>query len=160
MSICRVSQLPRRNFKRAGVIPYLYTPEGTVYVLSRDRKYKTPGAFSGHVERNELPIHAALREFKEESLGSFGEFTAKQVEDCYAIYNDKELLIFIPVALTQEIVEETFKDRVRSNTDTSELLFFTRDDLEATLAGFGTETIHRRIRYLIMQTIDNYGSFL
>ena len=160
MSVCRVSELKPRRFRRAGVIPYLQTPEGLVYVLARDRKYGTPGGFSGHVERDEPPLHAALREFKEESLGVFGEYTTSQIGDCYAIYDEKELLILLPVNLEKEKIQQLFGLRIRSNTDTSELLFFSSGELEQTLAGFGAETIHKRIRYLIMKAIEQYGMFL
>jgi hypothetical protein len=64
-----VSMIPRR----AGIIPFTVHPitKKMWFCLSRDAKSKELGDFGGGVKCYETPIKGAVREFIEETLGSF-----------------------------------------------------------------------------------------
>ena len=76
-----VSQLPidaLNHFKRAGVFISIKNNKDKYYLFSvqTGSSSKTPFIrdFGGHIEPGEHPIHAALREFDEESLGVFNTY--------------------------------------------------------------------------------------
>lgn len=62
------------NIKRAGVIPYTVINGHVHFCLGVDFKTKELTDFGGGIrDSDESPLHGALREFREESNGVFGE---------------------------------------------------------------------------------------
>jgi hypothetical protein len=64
------------------------------------------GGISYH--RRDNPISGALREFGEESLGVFGFYNEESVKDCPVLYDEKNLIIFIPVTVDIQAITNRF----------------------------------------------------
>ena len=101
-----VSMIPRR----AGIIPFTIQPisKKLWFCLSRDSKTKELGDFGGGVKCYETPIKGAVREFKEETLGSFNidyDFIAANSKFVIKRKNASIFFVQIPWEIAKDTVE-------------------------------------------------------
>ncbi len=95
--------------ERAGVIPYLIQDGVMWFALGIDEKSGDLTDFSGSVKyyENENAVHGAFREFAEESLEVFADYYSS--DTAYPlIYNEKDLIIFVPVSCDKSSIKERF----------------------------------------------------
>ena len=101
---------------RAGIIPY-YIQDGMIYFcLAKDTNFKNLTDFGGGVKQTDLdPVHAALREFHQESLAIFGELTIENIQSSFVIFNYDMLIIFHRVEVIDQVaLHETFHQRCQA----------------------------------------------
>lgn len=95
---------------RAGVI--LFYREKGLFGFGVDARYREITDFAGGVVygKDYNVIRGALREFKEETLGLFGELSEYKVRNCPVLYDGNNLVIFLetlipPVDISKEFLE-------------------------------------------------------
>ena len=112
------------HFKRAGVfvctnnlvkditkrVYFFPIQEGS---LSNDRFIRD---FAGHIEPDEHPCDAALREFKEESLGVFEEICTPSVIDACPVYGyDDNMYVFLMLTdVNVKQIQTEFETRLKN----------------------------------------------
>jgi len=107
-----------RQFKRSGVIPYVYidtkqnTDEGTIsfrekyFCMAIDSKYGNLTDFGGGVKKYESFTRAAARELIEESLNIF-RFSPRSLYECStAVYDNSMIILFPEIKLKNNTMEE------------------------------------------------------
>jgi len=101
---------------RAGVIPYINTSKGVVFAFGLDTQYRELTDFGGGVsyKKDKTAVIGALREFKEESLGVFGDFSPKSVSDSFVIYNSEIMILFHKVNVEPETINEQFHKKLKN----------------------------------------------
>lgn len=62
--------------------------------------------------KKENVVSGALREFHEETLGSFPALKMENVEPCPVLYDDNNLVIFVRTDLNREDISAAFADRL------------------------------------------------
>lgn len=96
---------------RAGVIIYTKYNNEIYYGLGIDSVSKEITDFGGGIsykERDKNVILGALREFKEETLGIFGDVHYLDILESPVIYNKQNLIIFKYVDLSPLMIRELF----------------------------------------------------
>jgi len=103
-----------RSIERAGVIIYCVKSGKITFVMGEDEYSSELTDFGGHTKtRDKTPIITALREFKEETLGVFGNFESKDVEEMIAICSNKMLIIFVKMEIDIKIYADKFRQNVK-----------------------------------------------
>lgn len=105
ITVTRVKNISRRDtrvdrIKRGGLILYTNIDGvGTYFCMGIDRNSSDLSDFGGHRERDDPSIiHAAVREFNEESRRMLGfDVTVRDVADCICAYDRNMMLIFLEV---------------------------------------------------------------
>ena len=121
---------------RAGVIIYTKHHNEIYYGLGIDNATKEITDFGGGIsykERDKNVILGALREFKEETLGIFGNITYKEVLESPVIYNKHTLIIFKYVDLEPSMVRELFLQTHQKQVRVSEvcdIIWMTTNELK------------------------------
>lgn len=109
---CKVSELDLNIVKpqRAGVIIYTKIDNEIIFGLGVDTLSKEYTDFGGGISyhKDKNVILGALREFKEESLGIFGEVDFNHVLNSYVIYNNNNLIIFYYINLNPTVINDVF----------------------------------------------------
>jgi len=107
--------VPDNLMKRGGCIMYTATPEGFKFCFGIDSVHLELTDFGGSFDTNKDKniIDTAFREFKEESLGLI-DLDPKQEElkIASAVYNHKDLIVFIPVSLDTEAFTNKFNEAI------------------------------------------------
>jgi len=111
-----VRNLNKKNTEdivRAGIIPYRYSKNGLIFLMGVDKKFKEITDFGGGYNRkkDKNKVDTALREFKEETLGIFGEITREQIQDSLAIINNKNLIIFLHMPILEKETIQLFEEK-------------------------------------------------
>jgi len=102
---CRVDYIKNIDFmtfrpKRSGVIVYTKYKKSTHFISGIDNESGDVTNFAGGVSyknKNENGLIGGLREFSEESLGIFGYISVDEIKNCLAVYDQNDLIIFIPL---------------------------------------------------------------
>lgn len=143
---------------RAGVIPYISTPQGLKYAFGLDTNYRELTDFGGGVsyKRDKTAINGALREFKEESLGVFGDYTPKDVMNNVVIYNKDLMIVFIPVDVSPKEKNALFHKRLEDedNPEVCDIVWLSEDELDKAL-----DSKSRLIYMLVKDLITNADNF-
>ncbi len=103
-----------RKFRRGGILPYTVIDGVRLYCFALDSSSADLTDFGGSRDTRDKDIlETALREFKEESLGVFGNVTYEDLLDVEAIYtrvneNRYAMMLLLPVKVRDlmEPVEE------------------------------------------------------
>src|SRR5579871_6794868 len=91
--------IPNSSFcpRRVGIIPYTIRRGGPYFCLGIDRRYGSLTDFGGGFKKTDItPVKGALREFSEETLGSFGDIT-NNIDSSLAVFDRAMLIIFVKV---------------------------------------------------------------
>jgi hypothetical protein len=100
--------------QRAGVILYSKSSKFTIFSFGVDSKSHELTDFGGGVEynkRKENAIEGALREFNEETLDIFATLKYEDIMDCNVIYDENNLIIFIPINEKIETINYIFNKK-------------------------------------------------
>lgn len=90
--------------KRSGVIPYFKIDEEIYFIMGVDSVSLDYADFGGGVcdYKDKNSIHTALREFEEESLSIFGNFSFEDVQKQYVIHDQNMLILFLNLGIQDE----------------------------------------------------------
>jgi len=102
----------------------------------------------------------ALREFKEESLGIFGELTVKDVEKSIVVYNKEMMIIFYRTDADPKDKNELFHVRLKKEPDPEvcDVVWLNEEELNKALDP-KSRLIYLRVRYLLSGA-GNFYPFL
>ena len=156
-SVCLVKDLPATSFRRVGVIPYKVAENGRThtFVLGIDRDSQDVSNFAGSPKPPETTMSAMIREFEEESLGIFGTLTAQMLRDCIAIYNKRELIVFVRLTWTfNEDIHKLFNTRVKRSSEMSDIVFYDYSQLVKELSDYATKPIYTPVARLLRAAIQ------
>jgi hypothetical protein len=117
---------PLHNYKRAGVfvsVEYTTPDKGRhskIYLFSVQTGSVTEDLFirdfGGHVEENEHPLDAALREFREESLGVFNDYITDELLQDSPVHQYKDNIYIFITLLNIPIKQIIDKFTILKNT--------------------------------------------
>lgn len=159
MSVCKVRDLPLDKmlmWSRAGIIVYRKIGPHIEYVMGVDRKSGDISNFGGTIELSDgSPITAAIREFLEESLGVFGSPSASRMENCVAIYDDREVIIFYQLQYDKDKIVSRFNNTVTSSSEMQSLRFYSGKQFIELIAN-NSEPMYDRVRSLIVTAYFNH----
>jgi len=125
MSHVHVKKLKCLNFKkarveRAGFILYTLYKGNIYFMIGIDSKTHELTDFAGTV-KYKLDRHAlsgAIRELQEETLSIFEPVTYDDVKECITIYDNKNLVIFMPISLDPDIICQEFNEKYIQERET------------------------------------------
>jgi hypothetical protein len=107
-----------KKYVRAGIIPYVIQGDIIFYAFGLESGIGAIGDFGGHKEHGDRDfLDAAIREYREEALNIFGDFTRESLQDCFVL--DGNNTVEILVRVNGNIYEYTklFKKMVGDNSD-------------------------------------------
>ena len=133
--------------KRAGVIIYTVYKNKMYFILGKDHKSGNITDFGGGISAKcETGITGGLRELSEESLGIFGKITIEEIKNCLAVYDENNLIIFIPIHVDIFNKYNEFSYRVAQikNPEVSDLTILDKKQFLALING---KSIHGTIMY-------------
>lgn len=168
MSVTSVKNLDLKltNIKRAGVIIYTFR-DGVIYFgLGLDAKTHDLTDFGGTVtyKLDKNFVQGALREFQEETLELFDPLKIDDVQDCQAIYDEENIIIFIPINLDPDIICQEFNNIYQkyTSTDRVEICGITWLNCEEFINSINSENImFSRIKALLFNgNIEKYIDLL
>src|SRR5580765_1728257 len=100
---CKVNYIKNIDFntfrpKRSGAIPYTVYKKKIYFITGQDGESGNITDLAGGVSyKIENGLSGGLRELSEESVGIFGEIKVDEIKNCVGVYDNNNLIIFIPV---------------------------------------------------------------
>lgn len=163
--IKKVRDISNENLtqNRAGVIVYTIKNGEIYFCLGTDYEFKSLTDFSGGVklsDRNQ--ISTALREFSEESLGVFGNFSENDIRNCIAIFSSSMLTIFIKIngSKSEYVKEFDVKFRKEANPELLNISWISRTDFFEKIFESDEDKIYYKVFNLLNQAYKDYGDFV
>ncbi len=104
----------KQNQRRAGVIVYFIRDGVIVFGMGSDSDYEEITDFGGGFEPSidTDPLDTALREFKEETLGVYGNIDRNAVSECVVVLNQIMLIMFVPLEFDPTKTTVMFGERL------------------------------------------------
>ena len=120
MSQAYVKKLRYINFnktrvQRAGFILYTLYKGNIYFMIGIDSKTHELTDFAGTVKYkfDRHVLSGAIRELQEETLDVFEPVTYDDVKECITIYDNNNLVIFMPISLDPDTICREFNERYR-----------------------------------------------
>lgn len=112
-----VQEFQKKNSQksRAGVIPFKRKNGTLFFAFGMDMRTSDLTDFGGHVEQNETPLKAALREYSEESLDAFGIITEDDVKNSILIEDRSNIEIFYETKFEMRECINNFEFKMKQN---------------------------------------------
>lgn len=156
--------------KRAGIVPYRIDKDGSVHLMwGVDTLSNDLTDFGGRTESKDRDsIDTAIREFKEETYGAFGNVTREQLGRSIAIYRKDILMVFVRINYDVQQVMNKFVERSRLTNQTEITSLIELDRYEFMRVVFtpphgGLSLPHHMyelIRILLQDAFISHGNFL
>lgn len=100
----------KQNQRRCGVIVYFTWNDKIIFNMGYDTVYQEITDFGGHKEPEDTdPICTALREFKEETLGVYGDISINSVSECLVVHDADMLILFLPLEFDPKTINSDFE---------------------------------------------------
>lgn len=145
---------PHKTQMRAGILPYTIYQNRLYFGFGIDNQTSDLTDFGGGVQiKDNDPINAAIREFREESLGVFEPLWSNDLNGQYIIYNNKTLIVLLycgdvnPLEITQ-----TFNNKVTARSEVKGIIWLSAEALRDSLDNYGYR-IYSRVRNLLKSPI-------
>lgn len=120
MSYVHVKKLKYINFsktrvQRAGFILYTLYKGNIYFMIGVDSKTHELTDFAGTVKykTDRHVLSGAIRELQEETLDVFEPITYNDVKECITIYDNNNLVIFMPISLDPDTICSEFNEKYR-----------------------------------------------
>lgn len=120
MSHVHIKKLKNINFRkikvsRAGFILYTLYKGNIYFMIGIDSKTHDLTDFAGGIKykTDRHVLSGAIRELQEETLDVFEPVTYDDVKECITIYDDNNLVIFMPISLDPDTVCREFNEKYR-----------------------------------------------
>ena len=124
MSQAYVKNLKYINFnknrvQRAGFILYTLYNGNIYFMIGIDSKTHELTDFAGTVKYkvDRHVLAGAIREFQEETLDIFEPVTYNDVKECITVYDNNNLIIFMPTSLNPDTICREFNDKYRETVE-------------------------------------------
>lgn len=144
--------------ERAGVILLTTFNRRTNYCLGIYKNNELTD-FGGTTFPWEDSISAALREFREETLGVFGKLQLSQVMNSIVIYNSYNLVLFLRYAIDPLLICDAFSRKITSipleESELKGIMFFTEREFHHKL--HNTKEIYHRLAFFLCEAGDFYN---
>ncbi len=167
MSHVHVKKLKNINFsktkvQRAGFILYTLYKGNIYFMIGIDSKTHDLTDFAGGIKykTDRHVLAGAFRELHEETLDMFDPVTYDDVKECITIYDDNNLIIFMPISLDPDTICREFNDkyreaRERKKFDEPEVCGVTWLDIDEFVFHINTPgVIYSRIQTLLSKAGD------
>jgi len=163
--MCKVSyikDIDLKNIKpsRSGVIIYTVQSNKTYFILGLDTKSGDITDFGGGVSlKKETVLSGGLRELEEESLGIFGQISVDEINNCLAIYDNENIIMFIRLNIDINGKYQEFLTRIKgmNNPEVKDLRFYDKKSfinlVEGNMVG---NIMYDRIRNLLSAAKKEY----
>ncbi len=151
-----------KSITRSGIIPYMNTKNGLLFMLGIDAKSGDISDFSGTVNAkyDVDPINTAIREFDEETLSIFFKLRRNELMDCICCGDKTNMIIFIPMKLDQEVISNSFEKKWTNTSEMNDIIFCYEQTFINMISYLSdTFTMYERIQKVITGTILKYGIF-
>lgn len=145
-----------RRFIRAGIIPIIDKGGVRFFGFGVENGVAAIGDFGGHREKiDKDALDSAIREYSEEGLNVFGEFTRDMLQDCYVIEGIDTIEILVPVPGPLYQYSEIFRSMVGDNInhEVQDIIWLSRrqlltaiDSQESAFNGVKIYHMYNRIR--------------
>jgi hypothetical protein len=140
----RVSDIdlsPEAGYVRAGIIPVVTNLEGRKFYAFGLSKYNSYiFDIGGHIEKNEDPIQAAVREYHEESYGVFGEISVDDILDqdyevidgleCPQPIPSLDILYPVDIDMLKSVKEFNKIRKTQNNPELSQVIWLSDTDIK------------------------------
>lgn len=125
---------------RAGIIVYTRSKDscGNIqFCMGVDADYGEITDFGGGVSyrRDKTTLSGALREFAEESHSIFGKPKPEDLQDCFALYNSKMMIIFLPLRVDHQKIRTDFFVRLSPRSELCDILWVGPEQLNQLCRG-------------------------
>lgn len=117
---CKVDRVKNLNFNllkpnRAGAIVYTIHKGRVYFIGGIDTKSGEFTDFAGGIsyKTDSNALSGGLREFMEESLGIFGDISVEEIGECITVYDQSNLIIFLPLKMNINAIYTEFINRLR-----------------------------------------------
>lgn len=145
-----------RKFIRAGIIPIIDQGGVRFFGFGVENGVAAIGDFGGHREKiDKDALDSAIREYSEEGLNVFGEFTRDMLQDCYVLEGVDTVEILVPVPGPLYQYTEIFRSMVGDNInhEVQDIIWLSRrqlltaiDSQELSFDGVKIYHMYNRIR--------------
>lgn len=148
--------------QRAGVIPYTVLEDKLLFAFGLDSNFRELTDFGGGVsyKKDKTAIVGALREFKEESLGIFGDLNPKDMGKSFVVYNSDMMIIFFRTEVDPKEKNTLFQDRLKEeeNPEVCDVVWLNEEELRKSLDP-KSRLIYLKVRHLLAGS-GNFYDFL
>ena len=152
---------------RAGVIVYNRTQNDIRFALGIDIGSTNITDFGGGVKYSEEndAVTAALREFKEETCGVFGQITVSQVGQCKVVVKGTNIMIiFIPLCVDPVNIVHRFEQAqsVATDPELESIIWLDRTEFEYMIS-YGqhqNHTLYEPVQDLLRDLHTKYNNFI
>lgn len=161
--LLNMSILPQRG----GVIPYTINNNQIYFCFGIDTKSGQLTDFGGGIaySKDNNAVSGALREFREETLCSFGDTTLNDIHYCPVIYDRFNLVIFLYCIVDHKDIINKFDDKVLSfssktskkQPEISNIVWCSTDEYKTIIDKKGV--MYDRLRRFLRRA-GNIGAFL
>jgi len=154
----RVSLYNNENCKnqvRAGIIPYTFHNDKLYFGFGVDTKTSDLTDFGGGVQFiDNGAINAAIREFREETLGVFEPLWSNDLNGQHVIYNDRTLIVLLycgnidPRTITQNFKKKALEYKTVQGLEVKSIIWLSFESLKDSLENYGYR-IYSRVKNLL-----------
>ena len=157
----KLSNLKRNEKFRAGVIPYTICDGMVYFAFGVDALTGDLTDFGGGVMKTDGgEINGGIREFREESLGTFEPICNNDLIDHYIIHTNKMIILLVYYNVNPLYIRNKFRKKLL-NTDTPEvtdIVWMTKDEILDSIRGKG-RVIYSRVRSLLTDSQNLWSRF-
>ena len=156
---CKVDYINNLNLNtlkqcRAGVIVYTIYKSKMYFILGIDTESGNITDFGGGISmKRENALTGGLREFSEETLGVFGNVDVEEIKNCVAVYDSKNIIIFLPFDVNIQSKYTEFLKRVKQvkNPEVKDLSILNKRQFLSLIEGKDIDgtTMYDKIRKLL-----------
>lgn len=108
--LCTLSEYKKSDMyniqRRGGILPYTFVDKKIQICFGVDKSSQDITDFAGTIEPGENVIDGMIREFHEETCGIFGDISHDDLLNCYCIYDEKNIVLFLPVKFDDEKMQK------------------------------------------------------
>jgi len=145
---------------RGGVIVYTIRSGQLLFAFGVDRNSNEWTDFGGgisYIRRGETVLSGCMREFREETLGVFGEISQKDINSSVALYDDNMMILLLYLDVVPEIITSAFTERCNGSLDPEvvSIVWLTQEQL-STQINKRTSNFYERVRCFIHNATPFY----
>lgn len=117
--------LSKLRVNRAGFIIYTLFDDIMYFMVGVDSGSHELSDFAGRIiyKIDNHAVNGAIREFQEETLEIFESVSLDDIKNCIALYDNDNLLIFLPIKVNPEIICQEFNEKYQQVVQNNQLKY-------------------------------------